>query len=202
QWAERRLAMSHVPGGGPKSRQITERPVRTGTGSKGTRPAGVAMFGTMQGDHSTAHGGAPTGYKGERLHSDRSFQPVKIGNEVALNVGKGGCGTGRTLYGQAGSQGTHGATNPGNPRPNRYRDALEQEYETTMVELRLKGKSMDQRVADRLKNSGDTAHADHSVVHGTGPTRTHTNIHHSRNTQYGAGHPGEGSITRAKRGVV
>jgi hypothetical protein len=38
-----------------------------------------------------------------------------------------------------------------------------------MVELRLKGKSMDQRVADRLKNSGDTAHADHHVVHGTGP---------------------------------
>ena len=63
-----------------------------------------------------------------------------------------------------------------------------------MVELRLKGKSMDQRVADRLKNSGDTAHADHSVVHGTGPTRTHTQIHHSRVTSYGEDNKGEPEI--------
>src|SRR5262249_38604914 len=97
--------------------KITERPVRTGTGSRGTRPAGVQMLGTMQGNHVTTHGGGATGYTGERLHNDKSFQPVKFGNEVALNVGKGGCGTGRTLYGQAGSQGTHGATNPGSPRP-------------------------------------------------------------------------------------
>jgi hypothetical protein len=32
-------------------------------------------------------------------------------------VGKGGCGTGRTLYGQAGSQGTHGTPDRGNPPP-------------------------------------------------------------------------------------
>jgi hypothetical protein len=44
-----------------------------------------------------------------------------------LNVGKGGCGTGRTLYGQAGTQGVHGATSPGSPRPNPRRDALEGE---------------------------------------------------------------------------
>jgi hypothetical protein len=75
------------------------------------------MLGTMQGDHITNRAGGGTGYRGERLHNDKSFQPVPFGNEVALNVGKGGCGTGRTLYGQAGSQGTHGATNPGSPRP-------------------------------------------------------------------------------------
>ena len=107
----------HRPGGGIASNKITERPIRTGTGSRGTRPAGVQMLGTMQGNHVTTHGGGATGYTGERLHNDKSFQPVKFGNEVALNVGKGGCGTGRTLYGQAGSQGTHGATNPGSPRP-------------------------------------------------------------------------------------
>jgi hypothetical protein len=39
-------------------------------------------------------------------------------------------------------------------------------------------------------------------VHGTGPTRAHTNIHLSRNQQYGEGHPGEGSITGQKRDVV
>jgi hypothetical protein len=46
------------------------------------------------------------------------------------------------------------------------------------VEVRHTGKSMEQRIADRLKNSGDPR-ADHHAVHGTGPTRTHTNIHHA-----------------------
>jgi hypothetical protein len=106
-------------GGGFGSRQHVETKVRTGTGSRSARPAGVAQIGAMQGDHVTTYGGAGTGYKGEKLHGPaaRNFQPVPFGNEIALNVGKGGCGTGRTLYGQAGSQGTHGATNPGSPRP-------------------------------------------------------------------------------------
>jgi len=117
--------MSHQPGGGPNSKNVVRPNVRTGTGSRGTRPAGTAQIGIMWGDHVTNKGAR--GYTGERLHNDRSFQPCKFGNEVALNVGKGGPGTGRNLYGQAGSQGTHGATNPGSPPPNRYRDALEQE---------------------------------------------------------------------------
>jgi hypothetical protein len=83
------------------------------------------MIGNVQGDHVTNKGS--TGYTGERLHNpERNFQPVKFGNEVALNVGKGGCGTGRTIY-ASGSQGTQGATNPGSPRPNMQRDALENE---------------------------------------------------------------------------
>ena len=111
-------------GGGYHSRQHVEKPVKTGTGSRGTRPAGVAMFGTIQGDHVTNKDS--TGYTGEPLHGGRSFQPVKFGNEVALNVGKGGPGTGRNVM-ACGSQGTHGATNPGDPRPNRYRDPLNNE---------------------------------------------------------------------------
>jgi hypothetical protein len=71
-----------------------------------------------------------------------------------------------------------------------------------MVQVKHSGKSMEQRVADRLKNSGDAAHADHSVVHGTGPVRTHTNIHNTRNQQYGEGHPGEGDVFGRKRDVV
>ena len=110
------MAMKGSGGGGYGSRPHVEKPVKTGTGSRSTRPAGVEQIGKSWGDHVT-HRGDSTGYTGERLHNDRSFQPVKFGNEVALNVGKGGCGTGRTLYGQAGSQGTHGATNPGSPQP-------------------------------------------------------------------------------------
>jgi hypothetical protein len=70
-----------------------------------------------------------------------------------------------------------------------------------MAEVHLTGKSMAERIADRLKNSGDAAHADVSVVHGTGPTRTHTNLHYSRQQQYGEGRPGE-DINGNRRGVV
>jgi hypothetical protein len=68
----------------------------------------------MQGSHVTR--GEESNYRGDPLHSGGSFQPTRFGNEVALNVGKGGPGTGRTVY-ASGSQGTQGTTNPGNPRP-------------------------------------------------------------------------------------
>jgi len=112
------MAMRGSGGGGYGSRPHVEKSVRTGGGSKSTRPAGVSQIGYQVGDHTTNRPGS-RGYRGEKLHgpAERNFQPVKFGNEVALNVGKGGCGTGRTLYGQAGTQGTHGLTNPGNPRP-------------------------------------------------------------------------------------
>jgi hypothetical protein len=72
-----------------------------------------------------------------------------------------------------------------------------------MVELRIPGKSMEQRIADRLKNSGDTANADHVVQKGEGPTRTFTNIHHGGTAhKHGSGNPGEGDIHGNKRGVV
>jgi len=95
-------------GGGYGSRQHVEKPIKTGTGSRGTHPGGVAQLGLHVGDHSTAHGGAPTGYRGEPLHNDRSFQPTEFGNKLATNVGRGGPGAGRTLHGQSGSQGCHG----------------------------------------------------------------------------------------------
>ena len=123
---QKETAMSHIPAGGPKSRNVVEPRVRTGSGSRGTHPGGVAQLGQKQGSHPT-HGRSDTGYRGDPLHNNRSFEPVPFGNSVALNVKGGGPGTGRTLHGQAGSQGTHGATNPGSPRPNTQRDALENE---------------------------------------------------------------------------
>jgi hypothetical protein len=60
--------------------------------------------------------------------------------------------------------------------------------------------SMEQRIADRLRNSGGED-ADHHVVHGTGPTRTHTNIHLRGNVhQRGPDNKGEGSIDNKPRG--
>jgi hypothetical protein len=49
----------------------------------------------------------------------------------------------------------------------------------------------EQRVADRLKNSGGD-HADHVIQKGSGPTRSFTNIH-ERGHQTGRGVPDFGS---------
>jgi hypothetical protein len=118
----------HIPAGGPKSRNVVEPRMRTGSGSRNARPAGVAQLGQAQGDHITNRPGS-TGYRGEKLHgpAERNFQPVPFGNSVALNVGQGAPGAGRTLYGKSGSQGQHGAPNPGSPRPSPQHNALEGE---------------------------------------------------------------------------
>jgi hypothetical protein len=50
----------------------------------------------------------------------------------------------------------------------------------TDVKLTSDKGSMEKRIADRLKPSGAPGAA-HSVTHGTGPTRTVTQIHHSAN---------------------
>jgi len=105
----------HQPGGGIASRVNVEPRVRTGTGSRGTHPGGVAQLGQHTGDKATHGDSKGSGYRGEPLHNNKSFQPVPFGNQVALNVGKGGCGTGRTLYGQAGSQGQYGSGGPAKP---------------------------------------------------------------------------------------
>src|SRR5215475_717251 len=52
----------------------------------------------------------------ERVRAGTASQ-VPLGNQLATNVGKGGPGTGRTLYGEAGTQGMHGSSVAGNPRP-------------------------------------------------------------------------------------
>jgi hypothetical protein len=102
-------------GGGIGMNKNVSPRVRTGTGNQSARPAGVQMLGTMQGSHVTSH--RETSYRGERLHNPERNPPMSVpfGNAKALDVGKGGCGTGRTLYGQAGSQGMHGQPDRGMP---------------------------------------------------------------------------------------
>jgi hypothetical protein len=46
-------------------------------------------------------------------------------------------------------------------------------------EIKLNGPSMEQRIADRQKNSGAGANPDVSVQKGNSPQRTFHNIHHS-----------------------
>jgi hypothetical protein len=106
-------------GGGIGMNKNVSVPVRTGSGSKRVREPAVAQIGGNYGDHTTNAG--ETGWRPGSIYGDRGMNPVKFGNEMALNTG--GKGEGRTLYGKSGLQGQHGATAPGNP-PAKNRDTL------------------------------------------------------------------------------
>jgi hypothetical protein len=99
-------------GGGITSKNNVSNTTRTGSGSKGIRPGWVGQRGEKVGDHAELRDSV--GYRGEKKFTGNSFQPVKFGNEVALNVGKGGPGTGREVM-RCGTQGVQGSTVAGNP---------------------------------------------------------------------------------------
>ena len=68
------------------------------------------------------------------------------------------------------------------------------------MEIKLSGKSNEQRIADRLKGSNDQSMADTIVTHGKGPTRTVTSIHHSGGAkQHGPVDHGGPNIQGGKR---
>jgi hypothetical protein len=63
-------------------------------------------------EEASAQLGASVGFRGApTLYQGQGFQPVKHGNELATNVGKGGPGTGRTIY-KSGSQMQYGPPAP------------------------------------------------------------------------------------------
>ena len=66
-----------------------------------------------------------------------------------------------------------------------------------MVETKLTGESLEERLRDRTRNSGDVKHADHIVTVDKG---IRTNVHKTRNQQYGEDHPGEPGIDGKMRG--
>ena len=111
----------HKPGGGIASRNVVKKPQRLGAPRQRAHPPGVAQLGERVGSHTTTPGRkSDTNYRGQPIFSGQAFNSgVKLGNEVATNVGAGGPGKGRMLHGQSGSQGCHGATNPGNPMPTK-----------------------------------------------------------------------------------
>ena len=59
-----------------------------------------------------------------------------------------------------------------------------------------------QRLAHRLRDSGDAQHADTTVHHGSSPLRHISHVHHSYNKRYGEGDAGAPGIDGQMRGVV
>lgn len=45
------------------------------------------------------------------------------------------------------------------------------------------GATPEARIANRMRNSGEGSGASSHVVHGTGPTRSHTNLHSTGNVK-------------------
>lgn len=103
------------PSGGIGSRVNREVPVRYGQRAEEIRHQGVSQIGQNLGDHLTDH----------RKPASRAVEPVRgalrpagtpgsvmLGNQKALDVGKGGVGTGRTVM-RSGSQCQTGPANPG-----------------------------------------------------------------------------------------
>lgn len=92
--------------GGLGNNKVTRVTPRDGAPAREMRPKGVSQIGSSRGNHATNHG--------KLLHKDvepvrgKRMDSVPLGNEVARNVGKGGPGTGRTVF-ASGSQGQHGA---------------------------------------------------------------------------------------------
>jgi hypothetical protein len=104
-------------GGGSGSRVNREVGNRVGQRANEMRPRGVSQIGSSMGNHRTDGSGkasrAVEAVKGRPLPAGLS---VPLGNAVSLNVGKGGPGTGRRLYGQSGSNKQYGSSATGLPR--------------------------------------------------------------------------------------
>jgi hypothetical protein len=103
--------------GGPGSRALG-KPTQyfTGQPSQRVAPGGVDQLGQAMSNHATDSGKVLRNPATPMISGNftRLGQPG-LGNEVALNVGGGGVGTGRTII-PTGGQGMHGPVNPGNPR--------------------------------------------------------------------------------------
>jgi hypothetical protein len=103
---------------GISSKNLTNRPVRTGVGARGVNKNWVSQIGQSMGNKATER---PEVMRGVRAvpYKGASFKPAPLGNELVNNVGAGKPGAGRTLYGQSGSQQQYGKSNPGaNDRPS------------------------------------------------------------------------------------
>jgi hypothetical protein len=87
---------------GIQSKNVTEKPVRTGAGARGVNTKYVSRVGQSMGNKITERPGslpyAPIG-----MYGGASFKPAPLGNALVNNVGRGGPGTGRKIY-ASGSQ--------------------------------------------------------------------------------------------------
>jgi hypothetical protein len=108
-------------GGIGMNKHVERRAPKVEPRANAYRPQGVSQYGNMVGNHVTST--LNTDYRGEPKRGGRGYEPPVGPTD---NVAACGVGGGRKTY-SSGSQSTWGDVSPGSPRPNTYRDALEQE---------------------------------------------------------------------------
>lgn len=113
--AKKNLLSRGGAGGGFGSNKHTQVGVRYGAAREGRNPRAVSQIGQAMGNHTTEHT--------EKLRREDVIERMRypapaaagvpLGNSVAMNVGRGGPGTGRNLYGQAGTNKVYGPVTSG-----------------------------------------------------------------------------------------
>jgi hypothetical protein len=99
--------MAKLSGGGIRSNKLVRPGVRVGPASTNKiDPRGVSQYGYATGSRLERSGSYTTDNTALPVNAGTMSQ-VRLGNDVARNVGKGGPGTGRTVY-RSGYQATHG----------------------------------------------------------------------------------------------
>ena len=91
--------MAKITGGGIQGNKNVNVGVRTGSPSRASSPASASQLGQS------------TAFRKESVDVGPAYHSG-LGNEKALDVGKGGVGTGRTVH-KSGSQSLHGAVEKG-----------------------------------------------------------------------------------------
>jgi hypothetical protein len=97
---------------------VHKQGTRDGVAARGMNPRGVSQIGSSMGNHTANSGKALRGVvEPVRGATAPKGGPggVALGNAAAKNVGAGGPGAGRVVYG-SGTQGQHGAA-AGSPKP-------------------------------------------------------------------------------------
>jgi hypothetical protein len=117
-----RLSGGGGPGGGNGSK-ATHAPTTyfTGQPSQRINPKGVSQVGQSLGDHSMDNAKRLNPVEPVRAGAVGGPGSTKLGNECALDVGKGGPGAGRVIYG-SGAQQQHGG--PADKLAGQGRDIL------------------------------------------------------------------------------
>jgi hypothetical protein len=95
--------MKAKSGGGSTMNKNVSPPVHTGSPRKGSSPGAADQIGQT------------VAFKKEQVDAGRGYNASQLGNAKALDVGKGGPGTGRTTM-PCGSQNQWGSPNPGESR--------------------------------------------------------------------------------------
>ena len=103
-----------VSGGGISSRVVKQVDIKSGSPNlTAYSPRGVSQIGAAQGSRLDRAGSFTTRNSALPYSDGQRKDFVPLGNALTNNVGRGGPGSGRTLYGQGGTQQQHGpATGP------------------------------------------------------------------------------------------